>query len=345
MEPLPPDPKKKKDDHDFPTPSNTRGNDHDLVPSRHRALTANEFHHLADVPPEIEWFANITNPRTRQAYKLDVEDFMRFVGIVRPEEFRIVTRSHVIAWRKSLEGRSLAPASIRRKLSALASLFDYLCEANAVTFNPIDGVKRPKADNNEGKTPAISDDQARQLLAAPSADTIKGKRDRAILSTFLYHGLRRDELCSLKVKDIHLRRGVPHLRIHGKGGKLRYVPAHSQTLERINDYLNAVGHKEDLDGALFRPVKNPITGNLEKSLSPGAVYNRIVRHYAVMAGVDVPGFCTHALRATAATNALDHQADISKVQEWLGHSNISTTRLYDRRKTRPEDSPTFKVNY
>ena len=56
-------------------------------------------------------------------------------------------------------------------------------------------------------------------------------------------------------------------------------------------------------------------------------------------------FGPHALRATAATNALEHGADIAKVQERLGHSNISTTRLYDKRKTRPEDSPTFKVEY
>jgi integrase/recombinase XerD len=52
-----------------------------------------------------------------------------------------------------------------------------------------------------------------------------------------------------------------------------------------------------------------------------------------------------APRATAATNALDHQADIAKVQEWLGHANIATTRIYDHRRTRPEDSPTFKVAY
>jgi hypothetical protein len=51
----------------------------------------------------------------------------------------------------------------------------------------------------------------------------------------------------------------------------------------------------------------------------------------------------HALRATAATNALDHQADIAKVQEWLGHANIATTRIYDHRRTRPEDSPTFNA--
>jgi integrase/recombinase XerD len=53
----------------------------------------------------------------------------------------------------------------------------------------------------------------------------------------------------------------------------------------------------------------------------------------------------HALRATAVTNALVHNADIAKVQEWLGHANIATTRLYDRRQSRPEESPTFKVEY
>ena len=53
----------------------------------------------------------------------------------------------------------------------------------------------------------------------------------------------------------------------------------------------------------------------------------------------------HSLRATAATNALDQQADIAKVQERLEYANIATTRIYDQRKTRPEDSPTFKVPY
>jgi site-specific recombinase XerD len=57
------------------------------------------------------------------------------------------------------------------------------------------------------------------------------------------------------------------------------------------------------------------------------------------------GFGPHALRATAATNALEHNADIAKVQDWLGHANIATTRIYDRRKMRLEDSPTFKVEY
>jgi site-specific recombinase XerD len=67
--------------------------------------------------------------------------------------------------------------------------------------------------------------------------------------------------------------------------------------------------------------------------------------YASKIYLDIKKFGTHSLRARAATNALDHEADIAKVQEWLGHANIATTRLYDRPKSRPEDSPTFEVQY
>ncbi|MFC6951171.1 tyrosine-type recombinase/integrase [Paraburkholderia dipogonis] len=67
--------------------------------------------------------------------------------------------------------------------------------------------------------------------------------------------------------------------------------------------------------------------------------------YAAAVHIDVQGFGVHSLRATAATNALEHEADIARVQEWLGHANIATTRIYDRRRSRPEDSPTFRVAY
>ena len=73
-------------------------------------------------------------------------------------------------------------------------------------------------------------------------ETLKGRRDRAILSVLLYHGLRREELCALKVRDIHGRRGVLHLRVHGKGGRLRYLPLHPGTAELVTDYLEAAGH-------------------------------------------------------------------------------------------------------
>ena len=315
----------------------------DTPPARvSRLLTAAEFHRLADVPPEVEWFANLTNPSTRRAYENAVRDFMRFAGIARPAEFRSVTRAHVIAWRDELVRRGLGGSTIRHRLASLASLFEYLCEKNAVTHNPVKGVERPRTESGEGKTPAIGDHQARDLLAAPQAETIKSKRDRAILSTLLFHALRREELCKLKVRDArHARKGVPHLKVSGKGGKTRYLPLHPGTQALIHEYLEAAGHGEDDNGALFRPLRNNTTGKLDKAITPDGIY-KLVRAYSAALGFEIGA---HALRATAATNALDHQADIAKVQEWLGHANIATTRIYDHRRTRPEDSPTFKVAY
>jgi site-specific recombinase XerD len=307
-----------------------------------RLLTAAEFHRLADVPPEAEWFANLTNRHTRRAYQHAITDFMQFTGIARPEEFRTVTRAHVIAWRDDLVRRELGGSTIRHRLAALAALFEYLCEKNAVTHNPVKGVARPKTESGEGKTPPIADHQARRLLAAPQADSLKALRDCAILSTLLFHALRREELCKLKVKDAqHARKGVPHLRVSGKGGKTRYVPLHPGTQALIHDYLAAAGHGDEEHGALFRPVKNNSTGKLDEAITPDGIY-KLVRAYSAALGFEIGA---HSLRATAATNALDHEADIAKVQEWLGHANIATTRIYDHRRTRPEDSPTFKVAY
>ena len=98
---------------------------------------------------------------------------------------------------------------------------------------------------------------------------------------------------------------------------------------------------------MFCPVTNNRTGELDKPLDGRSVYDNVARKYARETGVSakIEGLCVHSLRATAATNALENAADIAKVQEWLGHANISTTRLYDRRKTRPEDSPTFRIRY
>jgi integrase len=203
------------------------------------------------------------------------------------------------------------------------------------------------ANGNEGSTPALGDSQARKLLEAPPGDTLKGVRDRAILATLLYHGIRREELCGLWVRDIQSRQGVVHFRIKGKRDKVRFVPVHALAQRLIDEYLAIAGHKDHTNGPLFRPVKNNVTGQLDRPLNPNSVYRNIVQKYGLETGVgaQVNGLCVHSLRATAATNALSHEADIAKVQEWLGHANVSTTRLYDRRKTRPEDSPTFRVRY
>lgn len=302
-----------------------------------------QFAELSEVPPEVEWFANLTNPNTRRAYRGDVRDFMGFLGLATPTDLRSVGRAHVLAWRKSISAR--APATVRRKIAAVSSLFEYLCDRNAVVANPVAGVKRPKEGANQGKTPAISDRQAKKLLTAPADDTIAGKRDRAILAVFLYHAPRRAELAGLRVGDLHDRRGIAHFTFHGKGDKIRYLPAHPVAVAAVRRYLEAAGHVAELEAPLFRPLRNRSSSvGLKGAVTTDSLW-RIVVGYAKQAGIEVAGFGPHSLRATAATNALEHGADIAAVSEWLGHASITTTRLYDKRVVRAENSPTYRVAY
>lgn len=140
------------------------------------------------MPPELKWFGNITNPQTRQAYQNDPADFMHFANIRNPEAFRVVTHTHVIAWRKDLEGRGCAGSTIRRKLAAVSLLYEYLCERNAVVHNPVKDVKRPKLVGYEGQTPALSDEQARMLLNAPSSRTLSRRRSGSGMPTLPQRG-------------------------------------------------------------------------------------------------------------------------------------------------------------
>jgi site-specific recombinase XerD len=78
-------------------------------------------------------------------------------------------------------------------------------------------VSRPKLESYEGKTPARSDAQIHAMLNAPEGNSVKTKRDRAIVSLLFYNAVRRTELCALTVRDLHDRRAVKHF--HGKGGR------------------------------------------------------------------------------------------------------------------------------
>ena len=132
-----------------------------------------------------------------------------------------------------------------------------------------------------------------------------------------------------------------HRRLDCSHGDFRHCDRPWGLLLCVLDGCQTSGHAHDKSGALFRPTRNNRTGELERALTGDAIY-KLVRVYAQKLGLAIGA---HALRATAATNALENEADIAQVPEWLGHANIATTRIYDRRRSRPQDSPTFKVSY
>ena len=295
------------------------------------------------------WLTNTTSLNTRAARKQDLVEFIFMFKITSMDDFKSIERADIIEWRDSLaktkQKEGYAIRSIKRKLSTISKFFEFLCDEGFVVFNPVLGVERPKLKANEGATQSISSAQAKDLLEAPDQKTLKGKRDRAILATFLFHALRRSELCNLKIKDILEREGIKQLKILGKGEKERYVPLHPVAIKRIYEYLEASGpeHLNNKESALFKALSNnkkfSATG-----MTPIAVYNLVIR-YGQKIGLDTSRFSPHSLRATAATNTLVNGEDIRKVQHWLGHASIQTTAMYDKRDHRAEDSPTFRVRY
>ena len=160
------------------------------------------------------------------------------------------------------------------------------------------------------------------------------------MAVLLLHALRREELIKLCVKNFaYERRGVPHLAVKGKGGKLRFIPTHASALRLVTEYLDATGYGQEVKERLFRRVRAAKAGQ------PGSVYGDVVLLYMKQVGITGENMDPHALRATAATIALEHHADIIKVRERLDHAIISTARVYDRRGSQPEDSPTFRMAY
>ena len=164
---------------------------------------------LADIPEEDIWLAKQKSRRTRRAYKLDVLHFMGTLNIRSYAELRQVNHRAVIAWERIMrEGQNAAPSTIRRRLAALSSLFKHLVRHDHVDKNPVSEVERPAINREEGSTLAFSKADARRLLDNPAEATLEGLRDRAILAVGLQVGLRRAEIASLKVGDLHQKPGI-----------------------------------------------------------------------------------------------------------------------------------------
>jgi integrase/recombinase XerD len=269
-----------------------------LIPSRSTGLQRVSIDALKTIPEEEVWLASRKSPRTRRAYRTDVAHFMGTFGINTPEELRKVDHRAIMAWERLMrEEEGKEATTVRRRLAALSSLFAHLVKFGVVEINPVRDVERPVVNRREGMTLAFSQKQARRILDTPKENTVLGLRDRAILSVGLQVGFHRAEIASLKVSDFHENRGFDSLRVVRKGGKKGSLAINPQTAQRIKDYLEKAGHKDDLDGPLFRPVRDNREGQDGRRHLHPDVIDRILRKYAKRIGLD-RGYSAHSMRAT-----------------------------------------------
>lgn len=215
-------------------------------------------------------------------------------------------------------GRS-KPASQRRLLSVWRRYYRYLTDRGTITEDPTAKLDPPMRAERFPKT--LSEAQVESLLTAPDPNRPQGLRDRCMLEVLYATGLRVSELVGLKLFSVSLQEGL--VRVMGKGDKERLVPLGEEALDWLERYTRdtrpALLAGKTSDHVFITRFGRGMTRQM---------FWRIIKQYAVQAGMSATSLSPHTLRHAFATHLINHGADLRVVQLLLGHADISTTQIY-----------------
>ncbi len=271
------------------------------------------------------------SPRTTTLYR---EAALGYYGYVMPEtafddlsdnqvtkalEPRMI-RSYISA---SMDQHGLSARTVNQHLSALSTWCHYLMQRGMLTANPIKKVPRPKQEKRLPQFYAEHDVakyfELSQKRCLESED-FEPLFNRTILLVLYSTGMRRAELCNLKIKDFDPQRRV--FRVIGKGDKPREIPVPSLICQEIDVYLkrNEQEHPDNPEGYFF------LTPH-DKPLYPAFVNNLVKKELSGLEGF-TGRKSPHVLRHSLATHLLNRGADLNSIKEILGHSSLAATQVY-----------------
>jgi len=260
---------------------------------------------------------------TVTAYQHDLEKFLNFIYKYDSnllKDFGKIDRQAIrhFLGKEYEEGNSAK--TVARRLASIKSLFNYLIQAEVICDNPAIHIKTPKV---EKKIPTfVQENKIEDLMKMPSALTLIGKRDRAILELFYATGIRLNELAGLNIGSVNPQEKL--LRVLGKGNKERIVPFGKPAKNALESYLKKRGE------SWASPQQTPLfTGRGEKRIAVRTIQQRVNIYLKAVLGGRT-GASPHTLRHTFGTHLLENDADIRSIQELLGHSSISSTQIYTK---------------
>lgn len=274
-----------------------------------------------------------SSPHTVAAYMQDLAQFAYFVfgDSKAPFDWKTADRFAVRSFLVECSRVGDAPASVRRKLSAVRSFYRDLIREGMAKSNPCEGIRGPKLSR---KLPEIlSQEQIDSLIRAPleALDTGDGQpsceeayqawRDSAIFEFLYATGARVAEAAGSNVADVSLDTGI--VRLFGKGRKERLSALGKPAIDALRQALSFA----DLLWHDAKSPASPLFRNLRGGRLTTRSMERTMKHWLSSSGL--PSSVTpHKLRHSFATHLLDAGADLRSVQELLGHASLSTTQIY-----------------
>jgi integrase/recombinase XerD len=255
-------------------------------------------------------------------------------------ELHRVKPYHFGMWLKRHTG---SVATQRQHLAAVRLLFDHLLEKGVVDINPAARAKAPRLERESAHTPVFEQNEIKIFLEAIKPDSLLDKRDKALFSTLVYSWARVSAVVGLNVEDYFERKGERWLRLHEKRGKIHEVPVHSKARQAIDQWLLASNFGSNPSAPLFpafgKNKKIPELRHMDRT----SVW-KLVQTRARSSGLE-KRVCCHSFRATGITEYMNAGGSLDIAQRMAGHSQLSTTKIYDRSRDRLTMAEVEKVSF
>ena len=275
------------------------------------------------------FFGRIRNEHTRRAYFIAVKRFL-VAAEAGGLELAGISPKFVGQYLDQLRKAKLSVATCKQHLAALRHFFDGMVTRHAIILNPALSVRGERYEVVEGKTPEITVEGARALLASINASNLVGLRDRAVIAILIYTAARAGAVASIRRGGFYDSGGQWMLHFDEKGGKSREIPVRHNLERMLLEYIDAAGIRDaGKDTPLFRTAYRK-SGRLTGTSMSGVDVCRMVKRRLRDAGLPTR-LSPHSFRVTTITDLLEQGVPLEDVQRLAGHADPRTTRLYDRR--------------
>ncbi|MBQ0083889.1 MAG: tyrosine recombinase [Clostridiales bacterium] len=259
-----------------------------------------------------------SSKNTLESYMRDVAKFIVYCGEKRLKDPSAVTSEFVTKYEQYMLSVGQSESSVARTVASLRCYFNFLVKENYLSTTPV--VTLSKRTTPKKLPEILTSKEVITLLEQPSGNDYKSCRDKAMLELLYATGIRVTELIELKVSDLNLQIGVIHMS--GDKKKDRIIPLYPQALKTIKHYVT-----EARPVMISDPDEERLFTNMSGQPMTRQGFWKIIKHYASAAKIN-KDITPHTLRHSFAAHLLENGAQLTDVQELLGHSDISSTQVY-----------------